>query len=116
MYYNYVMDILFLFQVEREMSEILREIKKNKTGAINDPLGQTHSIASSEHGFHCFVLLDFEKWDGFVSLDFEKWDGRTTCAETMIPTGRDCGLAEWINKAQFVTRTAKQTKIVNISE
>ena len=23
-------------------------------------------------------------------------DGRTTCAKTMTPTGRDCGLAEWI--------------------
>ena len=28
---------------------------------INDPLGQTHSLASSEHGFHFFDLLDFEK-------------------------------------------------------
>ena len=24
-------------------------------------------------------------------------DGRTTCAKTMIPTGRDFGSAEWIN-------------------
>ena len=28
-------------------------------GVINDPLGQTHSLASSGHWF---VLLDFEKW------------------------------------------------------
>ena len=43
-------------------------LKRNsnyKTGVINDPLGQTHSLASSEHRFH-FVL--FEK-----SID----DGRT---------------------------------------
>ena len=37
----------------------------------------------------------------FVSLDLKSGDrrtyGRTTCAKTMIPTGRDCGLAEWIN-------------------
>ena len=36
----------------------------------------------------------------FVSSRFEKWgrtDGRTTCAKTFIPTGRDFGLAEWIN-------------------
>ena len=24
-------------------------------------------------------------------------DGQTTCAKTIIPTGRDLGLAEWIN-------------------
>ena len=31
------------------------KINVNKTGVINDPLGQTHSLASREH---CFVLLD----------------------------------------------------------
>ena len=31
------------------------------TGVINDPLGLTHSLASSEHCFR-FVLLDFEMW------------------------------------------------------
>ena len=33
----------------------------------------------------------------FVFLDFKSRDGRTTCAKTMIPTGRALGLAEWIN-------------------
>ena len=33
----------------------------------------------------------------FVFLDLKSGDGRTTCAKTMIPTGRDFGLAEWIN-------------------
>ena len=35
---------------------------------------------------------------------FEKWgmDGRTTCAKTIIPTGRGCGLAEWINILTFL--------------
>ena len=36
----------------------------------------------------------------FCFAKFEKWgrtDVQTTCAKTMIPTGRDCGLAEWIN-------------------
>ena len=32
--------------------------KYYKTGVINDPLGQTYSLASSEHCFH-FVLFDF---------------------------------------------------------
>ena len=42
--------------------------------------------ASSEHCFCCFVFLDLNSGDG-----------RTACAKTMIPTGRDFGLAEWIN-------------------
>ena len=33
-----------------------KEFKKNKTGVINDPLGQTHSLASSEYCFR-FVLF-----------------------------------------------------------
>ena len=36
----------------------------------------------------------------FVLLDLKSGDGRTTCAKTMIPTGRGCGLAEWINRYQ----------------
>ena len=27
-------------------------------------------------------------------------DGRKICAITMIPTGRDCGVAEWISKSR----------------
>ena len=49
------------------------EQSNNKTGVINDPLGQTHSHASSEH---CFLLF---------------W---ITCAKTMIPTRHDFGLVE----------------------
>ena len=52
------------------------------TGVINDPLGQTHSLASSEHCFH-FVLFGLI-WK--VGMDLR----------TMISTGHDCGLAEWI--------------------
>ena len=36
--------------------------KQNKTGVINDPLGQTHSHASSEHCFLLFCSSRFEKW------------------------------------------------------
>ena len=37
----------------------------DKTGVINDPLGQTHSLASSEHCFLLFcVLLDLKSGDG----------------------------------------------------
>ena len=56
-----------------------------KTGVINDPLGQTHSQASSEH---CFLLFYFSR-DG-------RTDGRTDnmCENNVIPTGHDFGLAE----------------------
>ena len=40
--------------------------------------------------FCCFVILDLKSGDG-------RTDGRTTCVKTIIPTGRDFGLAEWIN-------------------
>ena len=59
---------------------------KKKT---NDPLGQTHSLASSEHCFHLkFVLF---------LLDFEKWGRTDGQVQKMITTGCDyCGSAEWI--------------------
>ena len=58
--------------------------------AINDPLGQTHSLTSSDYYTDLKVVLrDFEKW-GLT-------DEQTTRAKTMITTGRDCWWAEWIN-------------------
>ena len=57
----------------------------NKTGVNNDPLGQTHSQASSEHCFQLFCFARFEKWG--------RKDVQKTCAKTMIPTDRDFGLA-----------------------
>ena len=49
----------------------------NKTGVINDPLGQTHSLASSEHCFLLFCFAKFEKWG--------RTDGRTACLKTNMP-------------------------------
>ena len=52
-------------------------------------------------------------------------DGRTTCAQTMITTGRDCGAAEWINNyyktgviksAQFFKRSYNFQKMVRYTE
>ena len=37
-------------------------LRRNKTGGINDPLGQTHGHASSEHCFLLFCFSRFEKW------------------------------------------------------
>ena len=36
--------------------------KGNKTGVIDDPLGQTHGHDSSEHCFLLFCFSRFEKW------------------------------------------------------
>ena len=75
----------------RKSPSICREYERNekiyKTGVINDPLGHTHSLASSEHCFHLkFVLF-------YYNLKSE----RIACVKTMITIGRDCGTAEWIN-------------------
>ena len=40
----------------------MSDIFKDKTGVINDPLGQTHSHASSDHCFLLFCFARFEKW------------------------------------------------------
>ena len=55
---------------ERRKKINLRNLRKKKTGDINDPLGQSHNIASSEHCILCFVLLALKSTDG-----------RTTCAK-----------------------------------
>ena len=54
---------------------ITKEIQHDKTGVINDPLGQTHSHASSEH---CFLLFCFSR--------FESGDVRTdNMSENNVP-------------------------------
>ena len=53
------------------------KIYVDKTGVINDPLGQTHSHSSNEHCFLLFCFSTFEKWG--------RTYGRTTCVKTMIP-------------------------------
>ena len=63
-------------------------VKKHKTGVINDPLGQTHSHAVANIVFCCFVLLDLKSGD-------VRMDGQNV--QKQFPTGRDFGLAEWIN-------------------
>ena len=61
----------------------LSTLNRNKTGVINDPLGQTHILASSQ------MLCLFE-----ICFALKSGDGRTTCAKTMITTGRDCGTVD----------------------
>ena len=47
--------------------------------------------------FFLFCLVRFEKWGRTDGRTYGRTYERTTCAKTMIPTGRDCGSAEWIN-------------------
>ena len=57
---------------------------------IDDPLGQTHSPASIHHYSRLNYVL-------FCEL-LKSGDGRTdrtTRANIVIPTGRDCGSAQW---------------------
>ena len=64
----------------------LNNCRKNKTGVINDPFGQTHNLASIVLALYCFAR--FWKVGTDVRTD--------NLFKTMIPTGRDCGVAEWI--------------------
>ena len=72
--------------------------KKNRLqedmSAINDPLGQTHSPASSDHYSHLKVVLFCE----ILKSPDGRTDGRTPRAKIVITTGRDCGSASWINR------------------
>ena len=56
-------------------------------------------VASSKHCLLLFCYSRFEKW--------RRTDGRTTCAKTMIPTGRDFGLAEWIKNTILLNSIEK---------
>ena len=74
---------------------------------INESLGQTQCLTSSEHCFRLkFVLLDFEKW----GRTYRQMYGRTKCVKIVITIDCDCGSASWIKKAkasktQFMSRS-----------
>ena len=53
------------------------KINRYKTGIINDPLGQTYSLASSEH---CFLLFCFTRFESMV--------GRTDVQKNQLKTAR----------------------------
>ena len=80
------------------------ETMKCKTGVINDPLGQTHRLASSEYCLR-LNLFCFEKWG--------RTDERHGCNQLSLPT--TCGSAEWINwieewtERKFLTIDSKIT-------
>ena len=83
-----------------------RTLGKQDTRAINDPLGQTHISASSDHYFRLnFVLCCEILKVGTDGRTEERKDGRTEVQTTtgsaniVITTGHDCGSASWINSS-----------------
>ena len=96
---------------------LLSNTKYGKAYVINDPLGQTHGTTSSNHYFHYFILLCFEKWgrtDGrtdktcengdhyqpglWVGLVDQNWNFSSMCENNDHHcTVLECGTAEWIN-------------------
>ena len=56
------------FLCKSESMVLCEKITQDKTGVVNDPLGQTHSPGAVKI---CFVLPDFGTW--------ERTDGRTIC-------------------------------------
>ena len=65
--------------------------------AINDPLGQTHSHASSDSfPYFKFVLFSEILKSGNGRKD-ARTDVQTPHKKIIITTGRDCGSASWIN-------------------
>ena len=76
---------------------------RNKTGVINDPLGQTHSPTISDHYFHLNVVLFFK------NLKSPPVPGRTFI-KIVITTCRDFGSASWIN-SKFLWRKSNKCMI-----
>ena len=76
--------------------------------AINDPLGQTYSLAGTEHGFSLgFVLLNFEKWDRTDNIceNNDPYNGRA------VTVGRPRGsMKGYIGQASLQSKEKKLIK------
>ena len=70
--------------------QISADLLKYKTGAINDPLGQTHSPSSSYHYSNLKIVL-------FCEILNTRMDRRTPCVKIVITISRYGGSATWIN-------------------
>ena len=68
---------------------MLKQVFTRIQFVINDPLGQTNSSTSSDN----YSPLKFVLFGKILS----RTEVQTPCVIIVITTGRDCGLAEWIN-------------------
>ena len=69
---------VYWFEASSITHHLLSRHNNNKTGVINDPLGQPTVPAGSD----CRLILKF--WEG-------RTDGRTLHVKIVITTSRDCG-------------------------
>ena len=77
---------------------------KQNMSAIIDPLGQTHSPASSDHYSHLKVLF-YE----ILNSGDRRTDGQTPRVKIVITTGHDCGPSSWIkNPSCFFIKQQKE--------
>ena len=88
---NLMLQLLTLYSVGKKM--------KVKTGVINDPLFQTHSLDRQWRTLFSVVM--------FTRLWKVGTDVRIICAKTIIPTCRDCELA-CVDQYIFVSITKGQ--------
>ena len=74
--------------------------KKLKTRQVSSMIHSARpTVSSVETIVFAWNLFCFEYWGR--TRTYRRTDGRTTCAKTMITTGRDFGLAEWIKNMGF---------------
>ena len=75
-FYGFCTYLFEVVYVKIKIKLVYRNLKDkiDKTGVINDPLGQPTVPTGSD----CRLILKF-------------WDGRTLCVKIVITTGRDCG-------------------------
>ena len=108
-------DLLKLLAIFVE--EVLLDGEENKTCVINDPRGQTNSLARSKHCF-CLKLIHSARptvtpvanivFCCFVFLDLKSGDGRTdNMCKNNDPYRRNCGYARWPN-----TETCTYKKVI----
>ena len=65
--------------------------------AINDPLGQIHSLVNSDH----YSRLSFVLFCEILKSAYVRMYGQIIRAKIVITIGRDCGSASWINNLIF---------------
>ena len=70
--------------------------EKDKTGVINDPIGQTHMHANEDRRISRYAMVYV------VCLSIVRMHGRTdvqtTSVKIVIANVRDCGSASWIKR------------------
>ena len=77
--------------------------KTRQVSSMIHSLGQTNSHPSNEDCFRLKIVLFWKV--GMNGRSYWRTYERTTCAKTMITTGRDCGSASWINSKTIPSGT-----------